>query len=132
MDLHGNYAKTVPAKSYINAFDFPTVKGLADYLKVLDQNDTLYNEYFWWKRRYVFGEGSSAHNAACELCSRLHNPSQPVSVKKDLLQWWHHDASCKVVKFGQDNETCIAEDFNPPYDSAWPHGHEHWLRTVNL
>jgi len=75
----------VPAKSYINAFDFQTVKALADYLKVLDQNDTLYNEYFWWKRHYVFGEGSSAHNAACELCSRLHNPSKPVSVKKDHL-----------------------------------------------
>ena len=44
LDLHGNYARFAPPKSYINALDFPTVKELADYLKVLDGNDTLYNE----------------------------------------------------------------------------------------
>ena len=128
LDLNGNYAKIAPAKSYINALDYPTVKELADYLKLLDNNDTLYNEYFWWKKHYVLG-GS---NSACQLCSKLHDPSHPISIQKNLTKWWHYDASCKGVKFGQNNETWVAEDFNPPYDGQWPHGPGHWNAVANF
>ncbi len=91
MDLNGIYAKMVPAGSFINALNFPTVKALADYLKVLDKNDDKYNEYFWWKKHYVLGSSSDV----CELCSKLHNPSHPVTIQKNLMKWWHYDATCK-------------------------------------
>jgi len=127
MDLNGNYVKIAPAGSFINALDYPTVKELADYLKMLDKNDTLYNEYFWWKKHYVLGVSSDA----CQLCAKLHDPSHPVSVKKSLSKWWHYDASCKSIKFARDNETWISEDFNPPYDGQWPHGPSHWAIMAN-
>ncbi len=40
-----NYSQLAPPHSYINALDF-TPETLAQYLKILDANDTLYNEYF--------------------------------------------------------------------------------------
>lgn len=43
IDLHGHHEKSAPPHSYINAMNFATVKKLADYLTLLDQNDTLYN-----------------------------------------------------------------------------------------
>ena len=46
-----NYSQLAPPHSYINALDY-TPEQLAEYLKVLDNNDTLYNEYFWWKDHY--------------------------------------------------------------------------------
>ena len=47
-----DYAAFLPPKSYIDIRDFSSPKQLADYLYMLDRNDTLYREYFDWKRRY--------------------------------------------------------------------------------
>jgi len=114
MDLHGNYARFAPAGSYINALDFPTVKDLADYLKVLDKNDTLYNEYFWWKSHHTV---DYSPRGLCGLCSKLHEPSSSLSIYANLTKWWHHDATCKVLTFPTaDNDTWIANDFDPPYE----------------
>lgn len=47
----GDYASMVPPHSYIDALKY-SPKQLAVYLDLLDKNDTLYNEYFWWKPYY--------------------------------------------------------------------------------
>nr|CAH0099095.1 unnamed protein product [Daphnia galeata] len=47
--LHDHYDKIAPPHSFINAAKFENMRKLADYLILLDKNDTLYNEYFWWK-----------------------------------------------------------------------------------
>jgi len=112
MDLHGNYDRFVPPKSYINVLDFPSVKELADYLKMLDKNDTLYNEYFWWKESYAMEYSlhqyelniyEASARGYCGLCAKLHNPSEPTSIVKDLKKWWNDDATCKVVTFPFSN-----------------------------
>ena len=46
-----NYSKIAPPHSYINALEY-TPQKLAQYLQILHENDTLYNEYFWWKSHY--------------------------------------------------------------------------------
>ena len=48
---HVNYSHIMPTHSYIDVRDFASPKHLVDYLKRLDANDTLYNEYFRWKTR---------------------------------------------------------------------------------
>ncbi len=115
MDLNGNYRRMAPYKSYINVLDYPSVDELADYLQDLDKNDTLYNEYFWWKEHYYINQ---VHvRSMCGLCSKLHDPSSPVSIYQNITKWWHSDASCKVVKFpSESNDTWVATDFNPPYE----------------
>ncbi|XP_018013214.1 alpha-(1,3)-fucosyltransferase C-like [Hyalella azteca] len=42
----GAYEVVAPPHSFINAFDFPSIRHLADYLIYLDKNNTAYNEYF--------------------------------------------------------------------------------------
>ncbi|ETO14288.1 alpha3-fucosyltransferase [Reticulomyxa filosa] len=44
-----NYDRYLPEHSYINAFDFPSAKHLAEYLLKVSQNETLYNSYLWYK-----------------------------------------------------------------------------------
>lgn len=100
-DLHGNFKRFAPEKSYINALDFPSVRDLADYIKLLDANDTLYNEYFEWKRHYVVRneKGMDLLRGLCRMCSILHEPVEPVSIYHNLTKWWRDDSQCKILEF---------------------------------
>ena len=99
-DHHGHIEKLAPPHSYINAALFPSVRDLADYLNLLDNNDKLYNEYFWWKRHYVVrGEGIDVKTAMCRLCERLHQPSVVLKVYDDMTDWWDVKANCQTLRF---------------------------------
>jgi hypothetical protein len=122
-DLHGHHEKLAPPHSYINAAQFPSVRHLADYLIELDHNDTLYNEYFWWKKHYVIRDISvdaalRAANAQenetkirksvveklamCQLCQRLDDERRNYSSNKiyrSITDWWDIQASCQTIKF---------------------------------
>ncbi|GIY74282.1 glycoprotein 3-alpha-L-fucosyltransferase A [Caerostris extrusa] len=49
-----DYARSAPPHSYIHVEDFSGPEDLALYLRQLDANDTLYNEYFTWKNTGEF------------------------------------------------------------------------------
>ena len=53
----GNYEAIAPPHSYIDALKYTPLQ-LAEYLDILDKNDTLYNEYFWWKPYYKLAKRS--------------------------------------------------------------------------
>ena len=115
-DLHGNHAKLAPPHSYINAAHFPSVRHLADYLKLLDKNDTLYNEYFWWKKHYVVRDvcketvieddtkkvklANVDKIAMCQLCQRLHQQSivQENKIYRNMTDWWDIQANCQTAQ----------------------------------
>ncbi|XP_031566390.1 glycoprotein 3-alpha-L-fucosyltransferase A-like [Actinia tenebrosa] len=78
--------------SYINVMDFPSLKDLASYLKYLDKNDTAYNEYFQWKRKYKLG---NMNPWKCQMCADLHNPNLPPKVYDDLGSYWDKKKSCE-------------------------------------
>ena len=44
-----DYQRAAPYKSYIHVDDFEGPKELAEFLKKLEENDDMYNEYFRWK-----------------------------------------------------------------------------------
>ncbi|XP_071941577.1 glycoprotein 3-alpha-L-fucosyltransferase A-like [Antedon mediterranea] len=46
-----DFKKFAPENSYIHVGDFKNVKELASYIKLLDENDHLYNKYFDWKTK---------------------------------------------------------------------------------
>ena len=46
-----DYERASPYKSYIHVDDFDGPKELAEFLKKLEDNDDMYNEYFRWKVR---------------------------------------------------------------------------------
>ncbi|XP_064480222.1 glycoprotein 3-alpha-L-fucosyltransferase A-like isoform X2 [Ornithodoros turicata] len=86
-----DYQKVAPFHSYIHVDDFATPKDLAEYLKHLDRNTNLYNEYFAWK-----GTGEFINTYFwCRLCAMLHSPPRPPHghhVYEDVSSWWHKDA----------------------------------------
>ena len=95
----GNYTNknlAIPG-SFINVLDFKSIKDLADYLIMLDRNDTAYNEYFKWKQHYYVDFPSSW---TCKLCSMLNNAS--LSTKwYNPQQWetfWGRKSNCGFLK----------------------------------
>ena len=70
--------------SFINALDFKTPQDLVEYIKKVDSNDTLYNSYFNWKKRYkLFQEKQwGCSYAMCNLCDHL---KKGIKVPKDIL-----------------------------------------------
>lgn len=100
VDLHGNHAQFAPPHSYINAADFPTVKDLAEYLNMLDQDDALYNEYFWWRSHYqIRNSPEDFRHGLCQFCSMLHRPSQEVKIYDSMVDWWDNQSQCKSIRF---------------------------------
>ena len=46
-----DFEKLAPPNSFIHVSDFSTLEDLADYIKLLDQNDDMYLKYFEWKTK---------------------------------------------------------------------------------
>lgn len=91
-----NYSQLAPPHSYINALDY-TPEKLADYLKMVDANDTLYNEYFWWKDHYRVEAGidNRARHGFCDLCKKLHEDQDVIKNYPELVSEWHPSTQCK-------------------------------------
>ncbi|XP_057376630.1 alpha-(1,3)-fucosyltransferase C-like [Daphnia carinata] len=91
-----DYTKHAPPHSFIDASKFSKTKDLAAYLKLLDANDALYNEYFWWKDHYrvEYSINDRSRHAFCDLCQKLH---EPVNFKsyKELVSEWGDGNQCK-------------------------------------
>lgn len=86
----------VPPNSFISVEDFPTVKALAEYLLYLDKNDTAYNEYFTWKKEFVYAGMSQMRDTACDICDALHNECLKPKFYKDIFKtFWNSDVDCK-------------------------------------
>lgn len=67
---HQDYLKQAPDFSFIHVDEFNGVEELARFLSILDQNSTLYNEYFKW-----IGTGQFVNTFFwCRLCALLHAP----------------------------------------------------------
>ena len=88
-----------PPHSSINALKFKTASRLVEYLKLLQENDAKYAEYFWWREFYEVrnSEGDRAQ-AYCDLCKRLNDPQEPPKVIGDMYKWWVSDSHCKRLQ----------------------------------
>ena len=84
-----NYSRIAPPHSFIDARQFKP-KQLAEYLLRLDQNEILYNEYFWWKKHYVVeaGEAQMARYGFCDLCRKLHHDNESKVYSPHMIYKW--------------------------------------------
>ena len=99
-----NYSSIAPPHSYINALDY-NPRQLAEYLTILDRDDILYAEYFWWKPHYRV---ELMHNlkavAFCNLCEALHSlPLNRSKVVTDAKKWFVDDSNCVFNKNYDEN-----------------------------
>ncbi|XP_057368602.1 alpha-(1,3)-fucosyltransferase C-like [Daphnia carinata] len=97
--LHDNHEKIAPRHSFINAAKFENVKQLANYMMLLDKNDTLYNQYFWWKPHFKILNRADHQNVGyCHLCAALHNRTLiPPKVYHNMTEWWAAKAKCVLT-----------------------------------
>ena len=76
--------------SFINVADFESVEALAIFLLRLNSNDTAYNEYFRWKRKF---KPMLPESWTCKICSTLHNDSLPAKVY-NMEDFWGIEKNC--------------------------------------
>lgn len=99
-----DYVRSSPPHSFIHVEDFPSAKALAEYLHLLDRNETLYNKYLRWK-----GSGEFINTYFwCRLCAMLHAPPLP-KVYPDIGAWWAGPGTCRSNRW---------RDFRPKPDSV--------------
>lgn len=85
-----DYARSAPPNSFIHVEDFESPQHLARYLKVLDKNDELYNDYFRWK-----GTGDFIDTKFwCRLCAMLNDLNKPELIIRDIAAWWRQPEVC--------------------------------------
>ncbi|QQP51756.1 FucTC CG40305PAlike [Caligus rogercresseyi] len=95
----GDYANTLPEGSYIDASSNGP-KALAALMKTLDEDESRYAEYFWWKERFSASVLSEEEHAErhCALCERLHRDDSH-QVMEDLEKWWEKEGRCTQIRF---------------------------------
>ena len=83
-----DYEALASLHSFIHVDEFAGPRQLADYLHLLDANDTLYNEYHHW-RQSVWSTLDTQN--WCRLCALLHWKDEVgyVSWYKDYQMWWN-------------------------------------------
>lgn len=90
-----DYSQYAPPYSYINARKFEPQE-LAAYLNLLDANDTLYHEYFWWKDHYrvEYSVDDMSRHGFCNLCQKLHEDSSYKSYPELSTDWGDDSKQC--------------------------------------
>jgi len=85
-----DYTNRAPPNSYINVLDFETPKDLADYLIRLANNETEYQQYFWWKDHYVVHNDQRLRSAQaiCNLCEKLNRDDIETKFYDTMGPWW--------------------------------------------
>ena len=86
-----DYEAVAPTNSFIHVDDFESPQSLAEYLRRLDANDTLYNEYFRWKGTMELAPGAHTGQYWCRLCMLLHlrDDDRYVQWYDDYTNWWN-------------------------------------------
>ncbi|CAG2225227.1 unnamed protein product [Mytilus edulis] len=82
---------TVIPNSYINFFDFKNISDFVNYIEKVGANETFFQQYFEWKKKYELGKSVSDY---CKLCEKLHKPYQS-QVYTDLGGWFKEDTCTK-------------------------------------
>jgi hypothetical protein len=86
------YEQILPENSFIHAqdFNFDTIK-LANYLKSVSNNFTLYLKHHLWRLDYstVYSGEQCEKRRICELCTRLNDEQNTIYYKK-ISNWFNN------------------------------------------
>ena len=82
-----------PPGCCIKASDFKSPKELAEHIKKVASNSTLYNSHFKWHSKYTV-QGDSRSNRFCRTCQKLHTDFEG-KIYDDLHGWYSVKENCK-------------------------------------
>ena len=95
-----DYKTFLPHHSYIDVKDFSSPKALATYLNKVDRNDTLYNEYFAWKRNYTCHSRVPAPESRfCEFCKFINENINKSNTIADINKVWSLNNCISTEKY---------------------------------
>ena len=86
--------EVVPPNSFINGLDFKRAADLADYLKKIGSDPQIYNEFFKWRDEWSIIDGGT-YRIPCDVCNKLYEPIQCITVYDDIEQWYSVQHDCK-------------------------------------
>lgn len=91
-----NYTAVAPPGSFIDALSFKSPKHLAEYLKEVSRDFSLYRKYHRWKKKHTVVINSFAKGPFCDLCKMLHSSYfRQTTVTADIQQRWNATAECR-------------------------------------
>ncbi|XP_076862769.1 4-galactosyl-N-acetylglucosaminide 3-alpha-L-fucosyltransferase 9-like [Brachyhypopomus gauderio] len=82
-----NYEEFVPGDSFIHVDDFTSPQELAEHLKLLDQNQEMYEQYFTWRKHFTAKVSYFGLEHACRICDYLRK-HQNYRVFNNLNKWY--------------------------------------------
>lgn len=88
-----NYSAFAPPMSFIDIKDYNSPQALAEHLLKLDENDSLYNKYFEWKKYYKLA--NVIPNEKCQICEYLNKAAGTNKVYDRLDLFWNKDTDCQ-------------------------------------
>ena len=86
-----NYAAIAPPNSYIDVANFSSPQHLANFLKQLNEDDKLYNNFHAWRREHVYKTEPSVW---CNLCQALNAETQVPKYYEDIQHFWSKERNC--------------------------------------
>ena len=86
-----NYTSYLPPHWFIDVANFSTVRALADYLQLLDTNDSLYLQYFEWKKHFKI---TYYLPEPCVLCQYLSEHRNETKVYDRMDLFWDKRTDC--------------------------------------
>ena len=103
-----DYENYLPKHSYINIKDLSSPKELATYLKLLDRNDTLYNEYFNWKKEYTCHARVPGMSLACSICRHANENIDKKEIAPNIAEFWSGAECLSPKEFYKDVADIVA------------------------
>ncbi|KFM64697.1 Glycoprotein 3-alpha-L-fucosyltransferase A, partial [Stegodyphus mimosarum] len=93
-----DYERLCPPHSFIHTSDFQSPSDLAKYLEFLMENDSAYNSYFEWKKRYKIlnehGYFNSPSLHLCRICEALNHKAGVPKIYQHLESFWNAKTDC--------------------------------------
>ena len=112
--------KVVPYGSYIDVADFNTPDDVANYLKLVLENETLYNSYFEWKYK-PFDPEYVRNNRALWTDSVFCRICHYVDTLQRGLEWDHQRQRAKIINDNNNSSLprnpALHHNFIRPYSN---------------
>ncbi|KAM4627550.1 alpha-(1,3)-fucosyltransferase 4-like [Polymixia lowei] len=83
-----NYERFLPPEAFIHVNDFPTVRGLAQYLLLLRRNPARLQRHLDWRRSYSVHQPTFWGEHYCTACLAVRNAKDRTHVVTDLAGWF--------------------------------------------
>ena len=107
-----------PLNAHLTIADFSSAQDLTNHLKEMDQNTTMFYEYFQWKEEFEIKQIKDSFLPLCDLCQKLHLDlsrkeypdfqewirDQMICIDYSILPWFKQESEVTTTISNEPNE----------------------------